>query len=115
MRGAAAPLNAGHRYIGTKTGTWTATGGHGQRQKDGKWKWTEEQKEEYRTGTGTRSGRGVYTEGDGQENRWRKNILGTWKGTGEQEQRGRNRRSVTQTGINREIGTGTVTGIEGHQ
>ena len=44
-----------------------------------------------------------------------KNILGTWKGTGEQEQRGRNRRNVTQTGINREIGTGTVTGIEGHE
>ena len=70
MWGAAAPLNAEHRYIGTKTGTWTATGGHEQRQKDGKWKWTEEQKEEYRTGTGTRSGRGIYTEGDGQVNRW---------------------------------------------
>ena len=40
-----------------------------------------------------------------------KNILGTWKGTGEQS---RNRRRVIQTGINREIGTLTVTGIEGH-
>ena len=40
-----------------------------------------------------------------------KNILGTWKGTAEQS---RNRRRVTQTGINREIGTLTVTGIEGH-
>ena len=40
-----------------------------------------------------------------------KNILGT----AEQGQRGRNRRNVTQTGINREIGTLTVTGIEGHQ
>ena len=40
-----------------------------------------------------------------------KNILGT----AEQRQRGRNRRNVTQTGINRQIGTLTVTGIEGHQ
>ena len=39
--------------------TWTETEG----------KWTKEQREEYRIGTGTRSGRGVYTEGDGQENR----------------------------------------------
>ena len=30
-----------------------------------------------------------------------KNIPGTWKGAAEQGQRGRNRRSVTQTGINR--------------
>ena len=40
-----------------------------------------------------------------------KNILGT----AEQGQRGRNRRNVTQTRINRQIGTLTTTEIEGHQ
>ena len=98
MWGAAAPLNAEHRYIGAKTGTWTATGGHEQRQKDGKWKWTEEQKEENRQVQVQDQGevyiqREMDRKTDGDRG---KNILGTWKGTAEQEKHDTHKNSQGQ-------------------